>query len=87
MAEEKKRTIGRDDYHRLWGLLTLARQHQIALAEIEKAGAEITRETQEYDGPGGLGGHLFDAMGGRDDYSADALLYRLNIEVEDHPNG
>lgn len=67
-------TITRSQYLQLVGLLTLAARHNRDLRAIEKAALEITKEDEL--------GHTGDAVYG-DSHTADSLLERLSITVED----
>lgn len=77
-----KTTITKREYHALCGLMVLAKRHNTALAEIEKAAFEITGETPSFDD--GTGGHCSDEThAGRGEPNADELLSRLKITVEE----
>jgi len=73
-----KKTITHDDYLRLVGLLTLARDHNRMLKEIERSAARITGETDEHSDD--YFGITSDAV--VCDYTASDLLGRLGITVE-----
>jgi hypothetical protein len=68
------KTITRNEYLKMVGLLGLAGHHNRALRDIVKALREITGEEEE------VGGHTDDAVWGDED--AEYLLTRLQIEVE-----
>lgn len=79
MAE--RRTITHDDFLRIEGLLTLARDHARGLAQIERSLAGLVGEGFNY----GATSHVSDALygGGEDVARADDLLRGLEITVED----
>jgi hypothetical protein len=70
----QKKTVTKSEYLQLVGLLTLAKKHNEWLEDLRVAALAITQEADEH-------GHTGDAVYG--DYSADMLLDRLNITVED----
>lgn len=79
-APIKGRNVSRADYCALIGLLTLARGHNRALDDIERAMLGITGEGREIGGS-----HTSDAIYERDGdprQAVDALLGRLNLAVE-----
>ena len=71
-------TITYDDYLRLLGLLTLAKDYNAKLDDILRAAEVITGEKPEF------GGHTSDAVYG--ETSMSDLLKRLNITVEGDPD-
>lgn len=66
-------TISTKEYYQLVGLLTLAKEYNNKLKDLEKAALLITKEKSEY------GGHTMDAI--YTDYTVDDLLKKLNIEI------
>jgi len=70
------KTISREDYYKIVGLLTIAEQHLKVLTSVERALDAITGE-----GKFNRGGHCGDATYGQRD--ADDLLRVLHIEVSD----
>lgn len=76
----EKTHISLEDYYRLVGLLTVAKQHNEALAVISRAAAEITGEQDDGYGYYGV---TSDFIGGDGMYSADALLKQIEISVDD----
>lgn len=80
MANNKK-TITRDDYLRLVGLLTLARDHNRVLRDIEHSVAGLVGAEDDSSGGSSYYGHASDAV--YSDYTADEMLGRLEITVEE----
>lgn len=72
-----EKTISREDYYKLHGLLALAQQHNRALDAIARAAGEITGE--EDDGYGYFGCTSDEVN--EPSPSADSLLRKLNISV------
>jgi hypothetical protein len=66
--------ITKDDYLKLAGLLSLAPRHNQALVDIEAAVCSITGDEPN------SGSHSGDAV--YNDYTADELLKKLEIEVD-----
>lgn len=75
----EKTEISRDEYLQLWGLLALAKHHEEALTEIERAACAITGEEIQM---GHTSDHVYGASG---DWSADRLLEVLGITVAATP--
>lgn len=69
------------DYLKLMGLLTLASEHNKALADIERAAAGVVGAK---DNDTGYFGHVTDAV--YSNYDAASLCRALGIEVEE-PTG
>lgn len=77
--ESAKTTIGYDDYLRLEGLLTLARDHVKMLDEIERAAMAIVGEDAENIGAGYVGDTIYSRTGDR----ARDLCKRLGLAIEE----
>lgn len=71
------RTISREDFYKLEGLLALSKQHNFAMDAIQKAAGDITGE----EGDCGYYGCTTDAIWNGE--SAEQLLNKLEIEVVD----
>jgi hypothetical protein len=69
-----KKQISKNEYYELMGLLSLAVTYNEKLLDLAEACRHITQEEDEF-------GHSSDAV--YSDYSADDLLERLHIVVED----
>ena len=82
MSKTTKTTISYDDYLRLVGLLTLARDYNRALNDILHSALAITGEYDDNDATGEYYGHTGDAVYDDDGGDADALLRRLGISVD-----
>ena len=72
LNDQERARISREDYYKLISLLTLATEHNRALAAIERAACEITKDEEM--------GHTSDAV--FRGYAVDKLLKLLGIEVE-----
>ncbi|MGI4789230.1 MAG: hypothetical protein ACRYFS_10330 [Janthinobacterium lividum] len=81
MAGTPKTSISRNDYLRLLGLLTLAKDHNKALSALQRSAEEITGETGDGTESGNYG-HTADAIYDEGSNSIDALLRKLGITVE-----
>ena len=68
--------ITQNQYYQLVGLLTLSKRYNAKLNDIMAAAAEITGDEVN-------GGHTMDAV--FNDYTADELLHKLDIEVSPTP--
>jgi len=81
-------TITRSEFYQLAGLLVLAKRHEDALKELEKAALEITQEVDLTTGKrieSWGGGHTGDSIYGGE-HSAEGLLKVLGLEIaEDGP--
>lgn len=66
------KTITEQEYYQIVGLLTLAKEYNKALKNIDKALLNITKEEGEF-------GHSSDAV--YCDYEAETLLSKLAIKV------
>ena len=73
------KTITKNQYLQLVGLLALAGRHMAMLKSISEAALSITGE--EKDGTPSTYGHTFDAVWDDNRRDADALLTRLEIKV------
>lgn len=71
-----RKTISREDFYKLHGLLALAKEHNTALDTITRAAASITGEPE--DGPGYFGCTSDEVSEG---CSAAELLRKLEIAV------
>lgn len=76
-----KTTITKREYHELCGLMVLSARHNRALREICMAAHDITGEPIDDDTWGG--GHCGDEVYSTIEGSAEELLRRLEITVED----
>lgn len=74
-----KQQISREDFYKLTGLLTLAREHNSALDTITRAAAEIVGESPDDVIGGNYFGHVSDAIS--EGYSVELLLSKLEIGV------
>lgn len=72
------KTISREDYYKLHGLLAIAKRLNSELDTATRAAAELTGEAD--DGYGYFG-HTSDAMIGQDLFDPDPLLRKLGISV------
>lgn len=82
-----KTQITREEFQQLLGLFVLARRHNNAIQEIERAAASIVGEAADENSPhyyGQVSDHL---VGFQDGSTAEALLHALKIEVVDGPQG
>ena len=73
------KTISKSDYYKTIGLLTLAKSHHDKLLDIEDSLCEILDEEKDSSG---YSGHIGDSIWS-EQYSADELLKKLEIKVED----
>lgn len=76
--ETPKRTITREDFYKLTGLLVLAKEHQQALDTIIRAAAQLVGEKEE--GGGYYLTHTGDTIS--EGHSAMELLDKLGVKVE-----
>jgi hypothetical protein len=74
MEKNMKKQISKNEYYQLTGLLYLAKTYNRKLVDIGEACQELTGEVDEM-------GHTMDAI--YSDYSADDLLERLHISVQE----
>ena len=82
MSQTTKTSISQDDYLRLVGLLTLARDHNRALSDIRLSAVAITGEYDDTGLGGEVYGHTGDAVYDDNGGNADALLRKLGIKVD-----
>jgi hypothetical protein len=75
----EQRTITREDFYKLTGLLVLAKEHNEAIDLILRAAAQITGE-EEDDVGGFILSHTGDAIS--QGYSVMELLDKLSLKVE-----
>ena len=87
MIQTTKTTISYDDYLRLVGLLTLARDHNRTLNDIRRSALAITGEYDDNDATGEYYGHTGDAVYDDNGGRADELLRKLGIAVNPAQNG
>ena len=85
MTKTKNTTISYDDYLRLVGLLTLAKDHNRALADIRHSALAITGEYDDIEVQGEYYGHTSDAVYDDNSNDANALLRKLGITVDSPP--
>lgn len=71
--------IDKPTYYQLLGLLTIAENKNKRLKEIERSIAELLDQEPEMEG---YYGHISDSVWSQM-YSADQLLNKLDIEVEE----
>jgi hypothetical protein len=72
----RRSTISRSEYFQLIGLLVLAKRYNAMLTELVVAARAITGETDEM-------GHTADGV--YCDYTADAIMEKLGIQIEGPP--
>lgn len=70
------KSISREDFYKLNGLLALAKNHNAALEAIKRAACEITGESAEDYG------HTTDAI--YEGYSAEELLRKVGMEIAEN---
>ena len=85
MIQTTKTSISYDDYLRLVGLLTLARDHNRTLNDIRHSALAITGEYDDNDATGEYYGHTGDTVYDDTGGNADALLRKLGVSVDPAP--
>lgn len=70
------KSISREDFYKLNGLLALAKNHNAALETIRRAACEITGESPEDYG------HTADAI--YEGHPADDLLRKVGVEIAEN---
>jgi hypothetical protein len=77
-TEVPKRTIARQDYYKVVGLLALAAEHNRAVALIERTLAELLDEPSDMGSYGAITNEVL-----AQNPDADGLLRSMNIDVGD----
>lgn len=78
MVRSNKFQITKEEYYQLIGLRELAKQHWLALDEIDKAAQKITEELTT-DGEPEFGGHTSDYLSGSRELCEMLQLLKIKI--------
>jgi hypothetical protein len=81
MVRSNKIQITREEYYQLIGLRELAKQHWLALDEIDKAAQKITEE-QSNNGEPEFGGHTSDFLSGSRELCEMLQLLKIKVIKE-----